>query len=197
MSRSIVINREFGSGGREIGRRLAEKAGMAFYDSRILKEAARSDLPKDLLDRFDERVSTGHLLDLSAFTAGDPELQSMPFRLHDAIAQVVIAAASQAPAVFIGRCSDHILQDAGLRFRSVFVYSTDRAAKIRRAVEVDGVAESKAQPYIDKMDADRRRYQRFFADSEFGDYREYDLCLNSGRLGYDACVDVILRSLHR
>jgi len=89
------------------------------------------------------------------------------------------------------------LRTAGLRSRSVFVYSTDVEAKVRRAVELDGVRRGRAEAYIAKMDQSRRRYQRFFADTEFGDYREYDLCLNSGRLGYDACVDVILRSLHR
>ncbi len=195
MNRSIVINREFGSGGREIGRLIAERAGMEFYDGRILQDAASVGLPADLLRRFDERVVTGRFFDLSLFTGGDPETQSLPYRLHEAIAHTVTTAARTAPAVFIGRCADHILADAGLRFRSVFVYSTDSAAKLRRAVEVDHVPEAKAAAYVEKMDAARRRYQRFFTDTEFGDYREYDLCLNSGRLGYETCVDIILRSL--
>ena len=197
MSRSIVINREFGSGGREIGRLIAERTGMPFYDGRILQEAAGAGLPPGTVARFDERVAAGRLFDLGLLSGGDPDTESLPYRVHGAIAEVVVRAAQRAPAVFIGRCADNILRAADIRCRSVFVYSTDVEAKTRRAVELDGVQPGRAAAYITKKDADRRRYQRFFADTEFGDYREYDLCLNSGRLGYEVCVDVILRSLHR
>ena len=64
--------------------------------------------------------------------------------------------------------------------------------KIARAVDLDGVAPKDAEKYIAKKDNARRRYQRFFSDSRFGDPHEYDLCLNSGRLGYEACAEIIL-----
>ncbi|MFT4217817.1 MAG: cytidylate kinase-like family protein [Micropruina sp.] len=193
MNRSIVINREFGSGGREIGRLLSERTGMELYDTRVLQEAAsKRGLAPDLLADFDERVVTGPYFDLSIIANVDPELYSLPYRMYGAIADVVTEAARVRPAVFIGRCADKILRDARLRFRSVFVYSTDLERKIARAVELDGVARADAEKYIAKMDKARSRYQQFFANSRFGDYREYDLCLNSGRLGYDTCVDIIV-----
>jgi cytidylate kinase len=192
MNRSIVINREFGSGGREIGRMICERTGMEFFDTRMLQEAAsRKGLPADLLATFDERVATGPYFDLSVI-AGDSETYSLPYRMYAAIAEVVTDAARVMPAVFIGRCADTILRDAKLRFRSVFIYSTDLDRKIARAVEVDGVPRKDAEKYIARMDKARTRYQQFFSGTRFGDYREYDLCLNSGRLGYEACVDLIL-----
>ncbi|MEA4945606.1 MAG: cytidylate kinase-like family protein [Propionicimonas sp.] len=193
MNRSIVINREFGSGGREIGRLISERTGMELYDTRVLQEAAsRRGLPADLLADFDERVASGPYFDLSAFMGFDSETFSLPYRMYSAIAEVITEAAQVAPAVFIGRCADRILQDAGLRLVSVFVYSSDVERKVARAVEVDGVPARDAEKYIAKMDKTRDRYQQFFTGTRFGDYREYDLCLNSGRLGYQACVDLIL-----
>lgn len=193
MQRSIVINREFGSGGREIGRMICERTGMEFYDTRILQEAAsRRGLPEDLLASFDERIVTGQYFDLSIIAGTDSETYSLPYRMYAAIAEVVTEAARTKPSVFIGRCADKILRDAKLRFRSVFIYSTDMERKIARAMEVDRVTQKDAEKYIAKMDKARDRYQQFFTNTRFGDYREYDLCLNSGRLGYEGCVDLVL-----
>lgn len=193
MNRSIVINREFGSGGSEIGRMISERTGMELYDTRVLQEAAaKRGLAAGLLADFDERVVAGPYIDLSLFANVDPEIYSLPYRMYNAISDVVTDAARAAPAVFVGRCADQILRHAKLRFRSVFVYSTDLEGKIARAVERDGVDRKDAEKYVARMDKARSRYQQFFTNSRFGDYREYDLCLNSGRLGYDACVDIVL-----
>lgn len=191
MNRSIVINREFGSGGREVGRLIAERTGLALYDTRILTDAAvKRGLQPELLASFDERMMTGQFFDVTMVT--DPELASLPYRIYAAIAEVITEAASRAPAVFIGRCADKILRDAGIRFRSVFIYSTDVQRKIARAIEVDKVPERKAESYIARMDKSRARYQHFFTDARFGDPREYDVCLNSARLSYSACADLVL-----
>ena len=155
MQPSIVINREYGSGGREVGRLISERTGMRFYDTLILQEAAsRRGLPADLLSSFDERIATGQFFDLSIIGGSDPETYSLPFRMYAAIAEVVTEAAQTAPAVFIGRCADQILRDANLRFRNVFIYSTDLEQKIERAVE-DGVARKDAERHIARMEGPR------------------------------------------
>jgi cytidylate kinase len=193
MNRSVVINREYGSGGREVGRIICERTGVSFYDSRILQEAASlRGLPPDQLASFDERVVTGQFFDMSIIAGIDSETFSLPYRMYGAIADVITEAARRAPAVFIGRCADRILRDAGLPFRSVFVYSTDIDRKIARAVEVDGVPRKHAERHIARMDKARERYQQFFTGTRFGDPREYDLCVNTARLGYQACADIIL-----
>lgn len=195
MERSIVINREFGSGGREVGRIIAERTGMDFYDTRILEEAAeRQGAPADLLARFDEQVVGGQFFDVSMLGTADPELMTLPYRAYSSIAEVIVCAAQRAPAVFIGRCADRILADQGLRMRSVFIYSTDLQAKVARAIRVDGVDPKHAEAHIARMDRSRRRYQQFFTDTKFGDPRSYDLCLNSARLSYRDCADAILAS---
>jgi cytidylate kinase len=194
--RSIVINREFGSGGREVGRLVAEQAAVRFYDSRIIQDAAAAKgLSRDLLERFDERVATSPFASIAMFSPVDVETTSLPYRMYSAIQDVVLAAARTAPAVFVGRCADKILADADIPFRSVFVYSTDLERKIARAVEVDGVSRKAAESYIATMDRTRSRYQQFFTDTTFGDYREYDMCLNSARLSYADCAQVILATV--
>ncbi|MPN46767.1 hypothetical protein SDC9_194365 [bioreactor metagenome] len=147
-----------------------------------------------MLATFDEQFITGGFFDF-ALIGGDPELAALPYRIHAAISEVVVAAATQAPAVFIGRCADQILKDAGLPLRSVFVYSTDMERRIARAVQVDGVNPKHAEGYVAKIDRSRRRYQQFFTDMKFGDPASYDLLLNSAELGYDVAAEAILSTL--
>jgi cytidylate kinase len=193
MNRSVVINREYGSGGREIGRLIAERTGAQLYDTRVLQDAAsRRGLEPDVFATFDERLVTGQFFDLSVIGGVDPETYSLPYRMYGIIAEVIAEAARTAPAVFIGRCADKILRDAQLPYRSVFIFSTDKQRKVARAVEVDGVPAREAERHIARMDKARDRYQMFFTGARFGDHREYDLCLNSARLGYEGCAAVIL-----
>jgi hypothetical protein len=193
MSRSIVINREFASGGREIGRLIAVRTGMEFYDTRILQEAAAAQgLAPDLLEQFDERVVSGTYFSLGMFGGTDAETSALPFRMFSAVSKVIVEAASRAPAVFIGRCADHVLAEARIKYRSVFVYSSDTDAKTARATAVAGVDARHAEGYIARMDKARSRYQQFFTGTTFGDPHCYDLCLDSARLGYAGCADLIL-----
>lgn len=196
MSQSVVINREFGSGGREIGRMISERTGADFFDSRILQDAAaKRGVPANQLAAFDERLMAGQFLNLSITGFTDPEMTTLPYRMFSAIAEVITEAAKTRPGVFIGRCADVILREANLPVRSVFVYSTDQAAKIERAVDVDGVARKEAEKHIARMDRARSRYQSFFTGTRFGDHREYDLCLNSARLGFKGCANAIIATL--
>lgn len=193
MIKSIVINREFGSGGREIGRLISERTGLDFLDTGIMAAAAqRRGLPANQLEAFDEHVSAGQYLNLSIIGVTDPDAAALPYKMFGAIAQVITESAQTRPAVFIGRCADSILREAKVPFLSAFVYSTDLAAKIERAVGVDGVPRDEAEKYIARMDKARSRYQQFFTGTHFGDRRQYDLCLNSGRLGYPLCADLIV-----
>lgn len=196
MDQSIVINREFGSGGREIARLLAERMHLDFYDTQLLQDAAtRRGLDPGQFEAFDERLAAGSYLNLSMLGMADADGSALPFQMFGAIAEVIKDAARARPGVFVGRCADFILRDAKLPVRSVFVYSTDRQAKIARAVDVDGVPVKDAERYIAKMDKTRSRYQMFFTNTHFGDLRQYDLCLNSARLSYPECVEAIHASL--
>lgn len=192
MNRSVVINREYASGGREVGKLVAQAAGLEFYDTKILHEAAlRQEYSEEMLATFDEQFIGGGFFDF-ALIGGDPELAALPYRVHGAITEVVVDAARKGPAVFIGRCADQMLRDAELPVRSVFIYSTDMQRRVHRAVQVDGVQLKHAEAYIAKMDRARRRYQQFFTDTKFGDPGSYDLCLNSAEISYEECAKAIL-----
>ena len=153
------------------------------------------------------------LVDITRLHTADPHhrvphLAFQPGTLQDAMGELPVLPMSEVVTSYYLRLrvADQagvlarvaaILADAGISLRSVFVYSTDTAAKVARAVEVDGIDPRHAQSHIARMDKARRRYQQFFTQTSFGDPREYDLCLNSGRLGYDACVNAILASADR
>jgi len=155
--RSIVINREYGSGGREIGRLIAERTGMEFYDTRILAEAAAArGLPSDLLATFDERVVAGQLFDLSIITGADSGTFSLPYRMYGAIAEVITGAAGKAPAVFIGRCADRIVCSSTARtprarlhapwMSTASIAATPRATSPRWTRRAPGINNSSPRP---------------------------------------------------
>lgn len=195
METSIVINREYGSGGRQIGKIIAERTGMEFYDSRIITEAgARRGISEEVLNQFDEQVATTQFIDLPAFAGIERGAYSPPHQMFGAITEVITAAARTAPAVFVGRCADSILHNARLPYLNVFIYSTDIDAKVGRAISLDGVASKDARRHIANKDKSRDRFQQFFTDTRLGDYRNYDLCVNSGRISFLSCADLILQA---
>lgn len=196
MNQSIVINREYGSGGREIGKLVAEKLHMPLFDSNILTEVVeKKGFRHDILETFDEKIVGSVLYNLSLLNFMDQESINQPYEMYSAIADTMVDSARKEPCIFIGRCADKILQDANIPCLNVFIYSNDFEAKKKRAKEVDGIEPIKVENYIHKKDKARREYQHFFAHTKFGDYKAYDLCLNSGVFGYELCSELIMHAM--
>ena len=196
MKQSIVINREYGSGGRQIGKIIAERLGMPFFDTKILeKTAGKNDLCKDILYEFDEKIVGSLLYDISLMAAANPESIAFPYKMYAAISDTIIHEASKEPCIFIGRCADIILKSKDIDFVNAFIFSTDMEAKKNRAVSVDGIKAKDVDSYIKKKDKARKVYQEFFTNTKFGDYKNYDICLDSSKFGYDKCADIIISSL--
>ncbi len=195
MKRNVVINREYGSGGRSIGKLVANQLHMPFYDSKILEASiGKNGMTGSFLETFDEKVIGSFLYTLSIATSGDRRAMEKPYQMYAAIADTVKAAAMTEPCVFIGRCADQILKDAHIPFLNVFIYATDKEEKIRRAVE-EGIPGEKAESYIHKKDKARKAYQDFFTHTKFGVYTNYDVCLNSSRFGYEKCAKMIIEAM--
>ena len=190
--KSIVINRQYGSGGREIGKILAEKLNMSFYDSRIYEEAAeKAGLNYGIMKDFDEKLIQNKLYSLATSFYMNPEVAQYPYKLFGAISNAVREAAIKEACVFIGRCADKILENENVDFLNVYIYA-DIDTRVKYAMEKEGLSEHLAHVFVNKKDKTRKQYQQFFTNTKLGNMEDYDICLNASKLGYNKCVEAII-----
>ena len=189
----ISISREFGSGGRLIGKQLAARLGIPCYDrTLILKTAEKSGLSPDFIARAEERARSRFHMSIAPIGIGAPTMSShgIPVSHQAFFAQsdVIRELADQGPCVIVGRCADYILRDDPRRL-SVFVHAP-LDERVRRAREEYGVQEPNLESFVLRQDKARASYYNYFATGKWGQSREYDLCVNS-RMGIAAAVATI------
>ena len=193
MSKVITISREFGSGGREIGFRLAKRLGIPFYDKELIAMAAEdSNISEDLFHANDEMFAhierTG-----SVYTTIDPFSTSYEVPVSDQLfliqSRVIRRLSEQGPCVIIGRCSDIIVDNAF----HVFICSSlkKRVERLLALEQDDTIDAKKMEARIRSIDQKRRDYYQYYSGNEWGKPKSYDLCLNSGALGIERCIDII------
>ena len=193
---SIVIDREYGSGGREVARILSEQLGIEFYDGNLLVMAGREyGIDLSTLQTYDEKGVGGvlHDLSLASSTAYGTNMNDVPFQVYSAQSRLVQQLVAKGPCIFLGRCTAQILKsEAHVPFVHAFVYASNLQDRIDRARNVDGVDSARIETYIRRRDAQRKNYNRFFTDKTWGDPANYDLMLNTSALGYEAAAEAIL-----
>ena len=193
---SIVIDREYGSGGREVARILSEKLGIEFYDGNLLVMAGQEyGIDLSTLQSYDEKGVGGvlHDLSLASSTAYGTNMNDVPFQVYSAQSRLVQQLVAKGPCIFLGRCTAQILKsEAHVPFVHAFVYASNLQDRIDRARSVDGVDSARIEAYIRRRDAQRKNYNRFFTDKTWGDPANYDLMLNTSALGYEAAAEAIL-----
>lgn len=191
--RCIVIDRQYGSGGREVGKLLAGQLDMPFYDRELLVIAAeRYGLNPGVMEALDEKRSGSLLHDIAMFAGNIQNYTRLqePYERYQAISDTIRHLALDGPCIFIGRCADTVLKDV-CKFINVFIYASDMEARIRRAHEIDHVDLNHIDVYIRRRDEQRREYRRHFSGGGWGVMENYDLCLNTSVLGYQKCADMI------
>ncbi len=184
----ITISRQFGSGGRTIGKKLAAELGIPCYDSEIIAEIAKkSGFDQDYVRENSEYTSETGLF--AALSGVDFYGHSNRDEIWITQCRVIRELAEEGPCVIIGRCADYVLKEDHDLLK-VFIYS-DMESRAKRIVEQYG--ESDVNPEKRLKDKDKRRaaYYELYTDQKFGDFNNYDLCLNSGTIGLDKCVDII------
>ena len=193
----ITIGRQFGSGGREIGKKLARELEIPYYDKELLAVAAKeSGLALDFLQDMDEKHS--HSL-LYSLCVGRPNLAlgncniSVERMASRAQREAVLHVAGQGSCVIVGRGADYILRNEARLFR-IFV-SAGMDFRIQRVVKRDGISEAEARDRIRSMDKARSAYYNFNTEQKWGAAQNYDLCLNVSQWGTDGSVELILRAL--
>lgn len=188
----IAVSRQYGSGGHEIGRKLAERLGVKFYDKELLAKIAQdSGMSKSLVEYYDEMPSKSLLFSL-AMDAYPMSFTEVPInqKVFQAQVETIRKIAEEGSCVIIGRCADSILSDDP-NMISVFIHA-DMDSKIARVKDRDGLSEDKARERITKTDKKRASFYNFYSlDKRWGDVNSHDLTLDSGKLGINSSVELL------
>ena len=195
----ITIERQYGSGGRLTGKRLAEELGINFYDEEILKLTSETSAIGEQYYRLaDERAGNNLLYrivtnlkpDLSQPAAKKGEKLTSPENLFRFQSDVIRRLASQESCIIVGRCGNYVLQDQLDDVIRIFVYA-DTATRVRRVMEVDQVDEKEALKRMRRIDRTREEYNRYFTGKSWMDMENYDLPINASRIDYDQMIRLI------
>lgn len=192
----ITIGRQFGSGGRAIGKQVAQVLDIPFYDKELIKQMAKeSGLSHEILDDYDEKPTNSFLysLSLGAYTYGNsltgiPEMP-MSDKIFVIQSDVIKNIAKQGPCVIVGRCAESILKDV-VPCLSVFIH-TDFDSRIKRVSEYENISHDEAAEQIRKTDKKRASYHNYYSDLKWGAATSYDLCINS-KIGIENAAKLIV-----
>lgn len=183
----ITISRQYGSGGREVGKKLAEKLGLPFYDQEIIELAAKkSSIDKSFFENSEKKGVGSLIFDLVADVNHNLSINDKVFLEQ---AKVIREIADKGGCVIVGRCADHILKGHKNIVRA-FIYA-DIEKRQYHIEHIYKETEETAINHINKIDKKRADYYYHYTGQKFGDTRNYDICLNSGQLGIDKCVELI------
>lgn len=180
----ITIGREFGSGGRELGRRLADHLQIAYYDKEILTEISKRT---QLTEEYVHNVVEHHPYPLLPITIGHSLYPDMAFQLQQSVyteqSNIIKEMAAASDCVIVGRCADYILHD--IKPFRIFVYA-DMEARIARcharAPEGEHLSDKELKQMIQKVDKGRAKYYEFYTGEKWGDKSSYDLCINTSNV---------------
>lgn len=189
----ITISREFGSGGREIGKILSEQLGIPFYDKELLEIASReSGICQELFVKHDENYTSSLLFSLVMgnypMTADGRINPDMPLNHKIFLAQfdTIKSLAEKGPCVIVGRCADYVLKNMTNVVN--FFVSGNIIEKKARILERYDIEKNKAEDFIRKTDKRRASYYNYYTDMKWGEAKNYDLCINSSKTGIDGAV---------
>lgn len=186
----ITISREFGTGGRTIGKLLAEKLGIPFYDKSIIDKAAEaSGLSADFIAQAEQKLTSSMLFNFVTFGYQHPDYKPLSDQVYIAEYKVIKEIAAQGPCVIVGRCADSILREKH-DLINIFIYA-DMAHKIERCVTHYNISLKDAEKEIKDREKQRSRHYQYYSEQVWGNKSNYDLCVNAGALGIEGSVELL------
>ena len=198
MNTIITIGRQFGSGGKEIGERIAKHYNIKCYDRELLSLAAKeSGFCQEIMENHDERPTTSFLynlvMDTYSFGYNASSFMDMPISHKVFLAQfdTIKHLASESPCVIVGRCADYALSEMRNSIH-LFIYGEEEC-KIKRVMEKYNLTEQKALEMMVKKDKQRQSYYNYYSSKKWGRADTYDLCINSSKFGIEGTVDIIIQ----
>ena len=186
----ITIGRQYGSGGREIGEKLAGELGFDYYDTMLLEKSSEgSGLSQRIIEEYDERL-TNKWLNL-AITGGAQDVNHLPLPLRVILSQfeVIEKIGKKGSAVIVGRCADYVLHEQKNVF-SVFVHA-ETGRRIARVAERNHISMEEAKKRIRNTDKQRASYYNYYTDKKWGVSDIYNICIDSGLFGIDGAVALL------
>ena len=178
----ITIAREYGSGGRYIGKLITDKLGIKFYDKDFIKKIAeKTGLTEEYVEKNEQSKNTLSALNSTGLTNQDEIFINESREIEE--------LANKESCVIIGRCADFVLKDRNDVIK-IFVYSNIKD-KINRATKFYGIDKEKAEKEIKNVDKSRAKHYKYYTEREWKDYSNYDICINSDLLGVEKVADLI------
>ena len=188
--RVITLGREFGSGGREVGLRLAQRLGIPFYDKELIARAAESGgFSAEFLSQMEERPPElpGMLMRPSCFAVYQQPMSDQIFLEQS---RIIRDLAAQGPCVIVGRCADYVLEQTNCI--NVFIHAklADRVER-KKQLGLD-IPPEKMEKHVLSMDKQRRKYYRYYTGRDWGSMRDFHLCISTSQVGIDGAVETIV-----
>ncbi len=186
----ITIGRQFASGGREIGKMLAERLNIAFYDAVLLREKAKEiGVENGIFDLFDEKPTKSFLFSvvMDPYAIDDSVVNSG--KVIEAQRKIITDASSQGSCVIVGRRADKILQDDD-NVVSIFI-SADIKDRMARYLENEGTNPKTAKRFIERKDKERASYYNYYDDGGWGKAENYTMCFSTSKMSKEKIVDII------
>ena len=192
----ITIGREFGSAGREIGRKIAEDFEIKLYDKEMLARATKeSGICEEIFESHDEKPTNSFLyslvMDTYSMGYSGNTYTDMPINHKVFLAQfdAIKKIADEGPCILVGRCADYALESYK-NVVSVFIHA-DLDARIRRIARIYDLTDAKAKDLIQKTDKKRSSYYNYYTNKKWSNADSYELCLNSAQLGIEGTARLI------
>lgn len=194
MKVSITISREYGSGGREIGKIIANKLGYNFYDSKLVDLAVEKGiLSKEQAKEADERPLNPWLYaPLYVGSYFNSYSYSEPERLFKVQSDIIKEKALSENCVFVGRAADFVLRDEDIKLINIFICAPKKW-RVNRLMNTEGFSDKQAAySAVSKVDRQRKNYYNYYTGREYNDPVNYDLCINSSVLGIEKTASYLI-----
>ena len=183
----ITISREYGSGGRYVGRLVADKLGIKLYDKDFIEKlAAKTGLSGEYIENNEQKRNS-----LEIFNSGYYSGLNNSDELFIKESELIKEVAEQESCVIIGRCADFILKDRNDVVKA-FIYSSDEN-KLKRVTEIYGIEKSRAEKEIKRINKLRANHYKYYTGKEWNNNSNYDICINSDDLGVEKAADLICK----
>lgn len=193
----ITIGRQYGSGGREFGKKLAEALGITFYDNDLVEMAAKkSNLSPEISKKADEKATNSLLYSLATgagFHGMFNGYYEMPIndRVFIAQAETIKQLAKENSCVIVGRCANYVLRDEdNLNKIDLYIYA-DLEHRIERIKNEYNLTTAQAKDKIIKTEKKRKTYYNYYSSGNWGMASDYDLCINITPIGFDAAIEMV------
>jgi cytidylate kinase len=186
----ITISRQYGSGGRELGRQLAQTLGIPFYDYEVIAMAASGgNVAEKVFANAENQAKSRLKLTLGRIAGGEYKM-SLNDQVFHTQASVIRTIADRSPAVIVGRCADYVLKDYTQTI-NIFIQASQEY-RLQQAISRNGYTPTQAAEFLKKVDKSRATYHNFYSDNKWGQREFYDLCIDAGKVPQEVTLQILV-----